>query len=79
MFPYAAQLMHQYSQARVAFDYRDGTISNVRLVQSSNFPMLDPAALAAVRDAHYPPPPPEAQHRVLHFVVWVRFLASAAQ
>lgn len=77
-FPYAAQLMHQYGKARVAFDYRDGAVSDIRLVQSSGFPMLDPAALAAVRDAQYPPPPPEARGRVLHYEVWVRFRPGSA-
>lgn len=78
-FPYAAEMMRQYGRARVEFDYRDGAVSSIRLVQSSGFALLDPAALAAVRDARYPPPPPELRGRALHYVVWVRFRAEATQ
>lgn len=77
-FPFAAQALHQYGQARVEFDYLDGRANGIRLVQSSGFPLLDPAALAAVRAAHYPPPPPEAQGRALHYVLWVRFQPKTA-
>lgn len=78
-FPFAAREMHQYGQARVEFDYLDGKVSGVGLVQSSGFPLLDPAALAAVRTAHYPPPPRDAQGRKLHYVLWVRFDPGPSQ
>lgn len=72
-YPPAAHMLHRQGQARVAFDYQDGKVSNPRLVQSSGFPMLDRAAVAAVRDAQYPMPIPKLLHHLLHMDVWVQF------
>ncbi len=72
-YPPAARLFHRQGQARVAFDYLDGVVSNVHLDQSSGFPLLDRAALAAVRSAAYPPPLPQLHQRQLQMAVWVQF------
>ena len=72
-YPPAARLFHRQGQARVAFDYLDGRVSAVRLDHSSGYPLLDRAALVAVRSAAYPPPLAPLQHRQLHLTVWVQF------
>jgi protein TonB len=70
--PAAARMMELSGKAAVAFDYRDGAlIGGVQLTRSTGTPMLDAAALAAVRDAHYPDPPPEIVNHLLRFLVWV--------
>jgi len=75
-YPPAARMLRQQGQAKVSFDYVDGVVSDMHLLQSSGLPLLDRAALATVRDAHYPAPPPAMQHRRLEFVVWVSFLLA---
>jgi periplasmic protein TonB len=72
-YPPAARMLHRQGRARVAFDYLDGTVSNVLLAESSGFPMLDQAALATVRSARYPPPLAKLRGQRLHMTVWVRF------
>ncbi len=70
--PPAAQMMGRSGRAGVAFDYRDGVITGeLRLVRSTGTPMLDAAALTAVRDAHYPKAPPEVADQVLRLLIWV--------
>ncbi len=70
--PAAARMMGQSGKAGVAFDYRDGAVAGgLQLARSSGVPMLDTAALTAVRDAHYPAAPPEVVNQVLHLLVWV--------
>lgn len=70
-YPAAAQMMGLAGRARVAFDYRDGTVGAVRLEQSAGSPLLDGAALAAVRSARYPPPPQALAGRTLSRQLWV--------
>ena len=43
----------------------DGTVEDARVKMSSGLPRLDEAALAAVRQARFPPPPPELSGRDL--------------
>jgi len=70
--PATARMMRQSGKAGVAFDYRDGAmVGGVQVAQSSGLPVLDAAALSAVRTAHYPEAPPEEMNRVLHLLVWV--------
>ncbi len=66
-------------RARVAFTYRDGTVSDVRLVVSSGIGLFDRAALAAVRDAAYPKPTPELTGKILSRQLWVTFALNNAQ
>ena len=72
-YPAAARMLHQHGQVQVSFDYLDGAISNIRLLQSSGLPLLDAAALATVRDTRFPDPPPKLLHQALNYAVWVRF------
>jgi protein TonB len=57
--PEAAQMAHEAGVTRVGFTFLDGTVSNVLVVASSGFPLLDDAAMQAVREARYPPVPPD--------------------
>ena len=73
VYPAAARMLNRQGRVRVAFDYRDGAVSNVHIVEGTGFGPLDRAALAAVHDAQYPPPVAKLQHKLLHMVLWVRF------
>lgn len=72
-YPAAARLMDMQGRAQVAFVYRDGHVSQVRLLHSSGFSPLDQAAIAAVQQAAYPLPPQSLAHHPLHFLIWVQF------
>ncbi len=72
-YPVAARLMGVTGQAVVAFEYRDGSVHVTGLMRASGFPALDRAALAAVQDASYPPPPAELAGRTLVKIVHVKF------
>jgi protein TonB len=72
-YPPAARMMGSQGRARVGFDFDDGAISDVHILQGSGFPALDQAAVAAVDQARYPSPPPGLAHRLLHLALWVRF------
>lgn len=70
--PAAARMMALSGKAGVAFDYRDGAlIGGAALTRSTGVPMLDAAALAAVRDARYPVPPTEVTNHLLRLLIWV--------
>lgn len=72
-YPAAARMMGVTGRARVRFDYRSGAVANPTLAQSSGTPMLDKAALAAARSAHYPQAPAPIEGRLLRLLVWVEF------
>ncbi len=72
-YPMAARAAHENGRAQVAFMLHGGVVSGVSLVHSSGFPLLDQAALAAVRNARYPQPPPPLAGVDTRFVVWVQF------
>lgn len=55
--PSAAQMAHEAGVARVSFTFLDGAVSNISIIASSGFTLLDAAAEQAVRDAHYPAAP----------------------
>ncbi len=67
--PDSARLLAQFGDARVAFTLVDGHARDIRLVAGSGHDSLDAAALAAVRDAHYPPVPEELRGRSLSFEI----------
>ncbi|WP_156947206.1 energy transducer TonB [Bradyrhizobium sp. WSM3983] len=73
IYPASARASGQHGRARVTFDFLDGRVSAVSLSQSSGSPVLDQAALATVRSARYPSPPPELSHRTLHLSIFVEF------
>ncbi len=62
-YPLAARRMGWEGRVVVAFTIRaDGTVRDVRVKESSGFPLLDRNAVEAVRGASpYPKPPAEAQ------------------
>ncbi|NNM81317.1 MAG: TonB family protein [Burkholderiales bacterium] len=74
--PYAAKIAHLTGRTEVAFTYRDRQVSNPSVVVSSNYRMLDEAAIEAVNAANYPAPPKEFAGKTLRFTVWVRFYQS---
>jgi len=72
-YPSAARMMGLTGRARVLLEYYAGSVDNPTLAQSSGTPMLDSAALAAARGAHYPKPPPDLEGQRLRLLVWVEF------
>jgi protein TonB len=73
VYPMAASEMHLLGRVQVAFTLHDGRVEDVGMVRGSGFPILDRAALAAVRSASYPNTPTVQQDRSLRFRVWVAF------
>ena len=70
--PKIARMMDQSGKTGVAFDYRDGAIvGSVQIARSSGISILDAAALAAVRNAHYPQAPSDVSNQMLHLLIWV--------
>ena len=75
-YPQAAKMMQLTGKTLVAFVFRDGAVSQVRVVTSSGADLLDHAALDAVRNAPYPATPKELQGKSMDFTIWVRFHLS---
>lgn len=75
-YPRAARMFGLQGQAEIAFDFRDGQVSNVHIARSSNVVVLDQAALRAVRTADYPTPPPALNGKRLQFSIVIRFRRS---
>jgi protein TonB len=71
--PDAAKRQHREGRARLRFTYRDGVVDGIEVVESSQSRILDDAALAAVRRAHYPAVPSAARGRRLTLLVWIDF------
>lgn len=72
-YPESARMAGMAGRTRVAFQYRDGEVSDVRVVVSSGIGLLDRAAVAAVRDAAYPKPEPAFVGKTLSEQLWVTF------
>jgi protein TonB len=72
-YPESARMASMSGRTRVAFQYRDGAVSDVSVVVSSGIGLLDRAALAAVRDAAYPGPEPAFAGKTLSEQLWVTF------
>ncbi|OZB58018.1 MAG: energy transducer TonB [Thiomonas sp. 13-66-29] len=72
-YPQAARLMRMTGRTLVAFSFTDGRVSALRVVSSSGAPLLDSAAIAAVRDAAYPATPSELRGKTMSFQIWVHF------
>lgn len=73
IFPAAAQMEHQHGIVRVSFLYHDGSISGVRVIRSSGFPMLDAAAVRTVKIAHFPAPPKDFAGQTIQLDIDVVF------
>ena len=78
VYPSAAQMAHETGEPVIAFTYLNGTITNVTLVQPSGFPLLDAAALQAVRIAPYPAPPAAFANHSYTWMIAVEFHLAAA-
>jgi protein TonB len=76
-YPESARMAGMAGRTRVAFQYRDGAVSDVTLVTSSGSAMLDRAALAAVQDAAYPKPESSMVGKTLNERLWVTFNLDA--
>lgn len=72
-YPDSARMAGMTGRTRVAFDYRDGAVSDVKVVVSSGVGLLDRAALAAVHDAVCPKPEPAFTGKTLSEQLWVTF------
>jgi protein TonB len=72
-YPDSARMAGMTGRTRVAFEYRDGVVSDVKVLISSGVGLLDRAAIAAVRDAAYPKPEPAFVGKTLSEQLWVTF------
>jgi protein TonB len=72
-YPRAAQVMSIEGATEVGFEYQDGAARHVRVVRSSGSPILDQAALNAVRHASLPAAPAALNGQILKFRIWLRF------
>ncbi len=70
-YPLAARMAHMHGRTRVGFTYLDGVVSNVTVITTSGYRLLDDAAIQAVMTAHYPTPPANLRSRPLPFSLWV--------
>ncbi|HEY3643711.1 MAG TPA: TonB family protein [Gammaproteobacteria bacterium] len=57
----------------LGLDYRDGKVSNAKVVTSSGEPAEDEAALKAVETAAYPPTPKKYAHKTFHMGFRIEF------
>ncbi len=73
IYPASARVMHLEGRTQVRFDYTDGSVGGADVATPSESPMLDRAALAAVRSAALPRAPAEIGTRTLALLVWVDF------
>lgn len=78
IYPISARVLGLTGRTKVGFTYRDGHVSGVRLLISCGYPALDRAALNAVRDARYPPPPAALASKTQTLTIWVRFKSSSS-
>jgi protein TonB len=73
VFPFAARELNSVGRTRVEFKLEQGRHSGEHVLISSGMSILDKAALQAVRDAIYPPPPAGLQAQSYVFQIWVEF------
>lgn len=76
VYPAALQGMGLEASIEVEFDYTDGNVSNVRVTKPGRVATLDQSAIAAVRRANMPLPPPELAGKTRTFRVRVNFSAA---
>ena len=73
IYPPVARRMLVQGRVQVRFDYSGGAVSSIAVAVPSVSPMLDRAALAAVRNATYPQAPTTLERTRLPLLVWVDF------
>ena len=81
VYPYAARIAHIEGRVKVSFSYRDGRVTDIKIVQASEYAMFNTSAQQAVMRASYPAPPANLTGRQIQFELWVRFdqVNTAAQ
>lgn len=72
-YPYAAKIAHIEGRVKVSFEYINGQVSAIKIINASSYGMFNSAAQQAVLNANYPPLPEKLAGRQLQFEVWVRF------
>lgn len=72
-YPPVARRMALQGRVQIRFDYAGGAVSDIAVAHQSDAPILDRAAMQAVRDASYPPAPAPIGRRRLAMLVWVDF------
>ena len=72
-YPMAAAEMGLHGRARVGFNLRNTSASDVKIINGSGLGLIDRAALAAVQKAAYPTPPTEQKDRTNYCEVWIEF------
>jgi TonB family protein len=72
-YPMAAAEMGLHGRARVGFNLRNTTASDVKIINGSGLGLIDRAALAAVQKAVYPNPPSEQKDKTNYCEVWIDF------
>jgi protein TonB len=78
VYPQSAQMQHETGVPEVRFVYLDGVVSDIALAQSCGYPLLDEAAMQAVRIAHYPPEPENFNGQAETVTVSVIFQMAAS-
>ncbi len=73
VYPAAAKAMGFSGRARLEFQFRDGVISHLKVVQTSGSGLIDQAAMASVGNAVVPPIPDFLKGRDLTYQVTVEF------
>lgn len=74
VYPPLARRMRVQGRVCVRFDYSSGLVSSVQVATPGPSPLLDRAAVSAVRHAAYPGAPAAFANRRLPMVVWVAFV-----
>jgi protein TonB len=73
VYPAAARNMGFSGRARLEFQFRDGIIDHLKVIQSSGSGLIDQAALASVGNAVLPPIPDSLKGRQMTYQVTVEF------
>jgi protein TonB len=74
VYPLAAKALGREGRVRVGFNFTDGVVSAVEVIESSGLEVFDRTAVTTVETAAYPPTPAEMRHRTVPLKVWVEFV-----
>ena len=70
-YPAVAASMHFSGRVRVEFILKDAHIIESHVMQTCGIGLFDQAAIAAVKNAHYPAPPEKLTGQELHYQLWI--------
>lgn len=76
-YPMAAQEMGLHGRIRVQFSLKNTTPSEITIITSSNFKIIDTAAIKAIQTALYPNPPADLKDKSFTYTIWVEFRPSS--